>query len=570
MQFSPATTGSANGTLMIASDDTDEPQLTVALTGEGAAIPAPEINLSTLALAFGSVVIGTDSQLDAIITNSGSADLAVTALSTSGDAAFTLVSPTTLPVTIASGASQSVTVEFSPATTGSANGSLVIDSNDTDESQLTVALSGEGSSSGSGGGNSNPDGDGDGIADADDNCPNTSNSNQLNGDNDNAGDVCDSSPGVLSDGVPAQNAFYQPPADLNGDNGDVLWAEEINSADNGRIWKMLYQSQDLHGNRIGISGWLAVPNSPKPASGFPIVSFAHGTTGIADMCAPTQRSTPQDTIALMEEFLARGFVVAATDYQGLGTPGVHHYLIGPSEGRSVLDAARAARKVAGTSSELILFGHSQGGHAVIFANEIAASYAADLDIVGTISSGSAISGTSGALVEATKTSIFKGYVVMAAVAQTAAYGEQASPLSRWLTPYGIDAANSLESICVGELVSTYGALSSGTLFVAGAPLQPGTSAYDIEGDTTPGRRLGSSPMLMLHGRYDNQVPPSFLLPWVESTCSPGQAIQLEWFNTGHRVPYEAPELASPIVFNWIADRFAGRAAPSNCSNVPEP
>ena len=45
----------------------------------------------------------------------------------------------------------------------------------------------------------------------------------------------------------------------------------------------------------------------------------------------------------MKQLVDAGYVVAATDYEGLGTPGVHPYLVGESEGRSVLDAARAAR-----------------------------------------------------------------------------------------------------------------------------------------------------------------------------------------------------------------------------------
>jgi pimeloyl-ACP methyl ester carboxylesterase len=210
----------------------------------------------------------------------------------------------------------------------------------------------------------------------------------------------------------------------------------------------------------------------------------------------------------MDDFLSQGFIVAATDYQGLGTPGTHHYLICPSEAHSVLDSARVARRAAGASDQVILFGHSQGGHAVIFANEIAA--------------------------------------------------------------YGIDAAAALDSICVDQLESTYGAISASSLFVDGAPLPTSTDRYDVDGDTTPGLRRGVSPMLMLHGRSDDQVPPAYLVPWVESTCALGQTIQLEWFNTGHRVPYEAPQLVSPVIFDWIEGRIAGRAAPSNCNAVPQP
>ncbi len=376
---------------------------------------------------------------------------------------------------------------------------------------------------------------------------------------------------VLTAAAPVGDAFYQPPQPLPGNNGDVMWAEEISAASNGRIWKVLYRSQDLNDKPIAVSGWLAIPNAQRPVAGYPIVSFAHGTTGLADFCAPTKRSTPGDTIALLEHFLARGFVVVASDYQGLGTPGVHHYLLGPSEAYSVLDAARAAQRVAGGGSAVILFGHSQGGHAVIFANELAESYTPELNILGTISSGSGVTGTSGAIIEHLKTSTYKGYLVMAGLAQNAAYGDFESPLSRWFTPAGMSAAAALDSICVDQLVATYGTVDGNNIFVAGAPLPTTTPGiYNSDADTTPGLRPGTSPMLMIHGRDDTQVPSSFVVPWVTQTCALGQVIQLRWFDSGHRVPYEVPQLVSPVVFDWIDARLNGLVAPSSCSAVPGP
>jgi pimeloyl-ACP methyl ester carboxylesterase len=82
--------------------------------------------------------------------------------------------------------------------------------------------------------------------------------------------------------------------------------------------------------------------------------------------------------------LARGYVVVATDYPGLGTPGIHPYLIGKSEGRAVLDSVRAARDLpdAAASNRFAVWGHSQGGHASLYTGELAASYAPDLKLVG--------------------------------------------------------------------------------------------------------------------------------------------------------------------------------------------
>jgi dipeptidyl aminopeptidase/acylaminoacyl peptidase len=115
-----------------------------------------------------------------------------------------------------------------------------------------------------------------------------------------------------------------------------------------------------------------------------VASWAHGTSGLADTCAPSKDPGVVSGTPYLRELLDAGFAVVATDYEGLGTPGLHPYLVGESEGRSVLDAARAAAALpdAGASSNVIVYGHSQGGHAVLFAGELAPSYAPDLNLLG--------------------------------------------------------------------------------------------------------------------------------------------------------------------------------------------
>ena len=115
-----------------------------------------------------------------------------------------------------------------------------------------------------------------------------------------------------------------------------------------------------------------------------VVAWAHGTTGVARQCAPSLYPAALRWIPGLANAIGRGYVVAATDYPGLGTVGVHPYLIGESEGRAVLDSVRAARHLdgAGANEHFAVWGHSQGGHAVLFAGALAPRYAPELRLAG--------------------------------------------------------------------------------------------------------------------------------------------------------------------------------------------
>src|SRR5262249_26025550 len=126
--------------------------------------------------------------------------------------------------------------------------------------------------------------------------------------------------------------------------------------------------------------------------GWPVITWAHGTTGVADICAPSRdgldpsANTGETYINPdLNAWLAAGYAVLRTDYEGLGTPGKHPYLVGTSEGRSVLDIVAAARQLDPTiSKRYLIAGHSQGGHAALFAAGLASSWQPGLQLKGTV------------------------------------------------------------------------------------------------------------------------------------------------------------------------------------------
>ncbi|ENV30874.1 hypothetical protein F961_00664 [Acinetobacter baumannii NIPH 60] len=148
-------------------------------------------------------------------------------------------------------------------------------------------------------------------------------------------------------------------------------------------YKMLGQS----GQEVQATSLVFTPNTPPPVGGRPIVVWAHGTTGVADVCAPSKAALADSTKDLISKLLAAGYVVVAPDYEGLGTLGIHPFLNVKSEAFSITDAVVAARNYLSqrnllTSKKWVTVGHSQGGHAALGAAQYASR--AQLDYKGTV------------------------------------------------------------------------------------------------------------------------------------------------------------------------------------------
>jgi Secretory lipase len=111
---------------------------------------------------------------------------------------------------------------------------------------------------------------------------------------------------------------------------------------NGEAFRILYRSTDPSGRPIPVSGAIYIPSGPAPAGGRNIIAWAHPTSGVVPPCAPSLMPDVGGMMWNLPNMIAQGYIVVATDYPGLGTEGIHPYLIGESEARSVLDSVRAA------------------------------------------------------------------------------------------------------------------------------------------------------------------------------------------------------------------------------------
>ena len=212
-------------------------------------------------------------------------------------------------------------------------------------------------------------------------------------------------PSVGDGGV---SAFYVWQDALPATRGSMLREEPLSptqsqpaAAENLRI---LYTSTAGVGGRdrgVAVSGALYLPNGAMPEGGWPIVAWAHGTTGIADVCAPSWRGQSRRDQVYLDAWLSHGFAVVATDYEGLGTPGIHPYLLWRSEGYAVLDAVRAAlqRHPQQLRNQVVVIGQSQGSGAALGATFLSPTYAPQLHVLGTVATGLVVTFRPGAHVK---------------------------------------------------------------------------------------------------------------------------------------------------------------------------
>ena len=194
---------------------------------------------------------------------------------------------------------------------------------------------------------------------------------------------------------PSGSAFYTPPSPTPaGSAGELVWYRPATvnlnvTLPSIKAWTVLYQSTDEHGNRDWVTGTVIVPTAKWSGKGErPVVSYAAGTQGLAQSCAPSLQivaGTEYDGGAIIES-LKKGYAVTITDYQGYTNGAIPTYATGKAEGQAVLDAVRAGRQVPGSgisaSAPVIVWGYSQGGQAASWAAELQSSYAPDVKMVG--------------------------------------------------------------------------------------------------------------------------------------------------------------------------------------------
>jgi acetyl esterase/lipase len=322
---------------------------------------------------------------------------------------------------------------------------------------------------------------------------------------------------------PSGVAFYKPPSKLPGRvHGDVVWTRSLKggaaltAASSNAL--VLYRSTGSDGKPIAVSGSVALPRGRAPRGGWPVVTYAHGTSGIADECAPSRDNGSNAAHAyssysypLMNRWLKRGYAVVRTDYQGLGTPGVHEYLGGVSEGRSTLDIVRAARQLdPRVGKRFVITGHSQGGHAALWAASLARRWTPDLTLRGTVAFAPASHlGEQSPLARSLTQPAGGLGALIAMIIRGADEVDPSVNVRGLLTEKAAALYPQLDQKCLVELgrADSFGGLPPSELFRSDADIGPVVAV--IQRNDPEDLRIAGAPVRIEQGSADSTVQPGF-------------------------------------------------------------
>lgn len=318
---------------------------------------------------------------------------------------------------------------------------------------------------------------------------------------------------------PAGLRFYSPSKLPAGPHGTLIWERPFHGVaalKGATNYLVLYKQVGIRGKEVPVSGIVSIPKGKAPKHGWPVLTFAHGTTGIADQCAPSRDTGPgsgadeADTgiAPLLNTWIKDGYAVVRTDYEGLGTPGPHPYLIGTSEGYGVLDIVNAARQLdPAVSNRMIISGHSQGGQAALWAASQAPRYTPSLHLLGTV----AFAPQSHTAAEASflKVDTSPALTPLAGlILRGVEIQDPALNISSLLTPAGLNLYPQTLTECLNQLESTssLGGLPLNQLVQQSADL---TATIKQIAANDPDNLKIRGPVLLEQGLADTTVAPPF-------------------------------------------------------------
>nr|WP_272928743.1 lipase family protein [Leucobacter luti] len=373
--------------------------------------------------------------------------------------------------------------------------------------------------------------------------------------------------------LPSPGKFYAAPAEVPSEPGQLIRSEQLTEGvpRGAEAWKILYTTTNADGFPAISSGTILAPAQRGDAP-LPLLSIAHGTTGVAAKCAPSLSATPFSDgagAALEQMVTEHGWAAVTSDYVGLGTAGTHPYLIGDAEARNVLDATRAAQQFTEitTTARTVVWGHSQGGQGSLWTGQLAAEYAPELELAG-IAAFAPAADLYG-LAEVNKNDA-PGKTVSAYIAATWNTIYPQLDLSAQLTPGSALPVAKISDLCFNGQ-DVLAAILRGTQVpnqIFPDRLLAGEFGSLLKAQTPVGPF--PAPVLVAQGLADPLVQPAQQRAWVGARCKAGEQIDYRTYpGLDHLSLVAADSPLTPELVQWTLDRWAGAAPTPNCDALPD-
>ncbi len=322
--------------------------------------------------------------------------------------------------------------------------------------------------------------------------------------------------------------------------------------------RFLYHSRDGADHDVASSGVILVPSGSAPSGGWPVIAWAHRSSGVARTCAPSAMRDLYDGDLLLQ-MLKAGFAVVAIDYHGLGTVGPHEYMNTLAEARDVVYAIPAAQQaVPDLGKKWVVDGHSQGGQAAWGVAELEAErhdpgYLGAVSVAGTtylpwsLAHPESLDSASGVYLTWLGYSIqarfpdFKPERMLSKAAMAHYY--LTTEQGCWFTGYAV-----------------YKGKKPTEMLRAGWQSDPSVQQFTDE--TMIGNKPIAGGLLVIASEADKTVPLDGIKDSVNRACAHGQQLFFKTYAGLDHEPLMADSLADQLA--WIKDRFAGKAAAGNC------
>lgn len=373
---------------------------------------------------------------------------------------------------------------------------------------------------------------------------------------------------------PADMRFYDAPAALTGQHGDLI-AYRKTAVDLGtgapatQAWTVKYQSTDSRGAANVVTGTVIVPTTAWTGGGErPVVSYAVGTHGLAQRCAPSLQLTQGKDYeaANIAAALKAGYAVLVSDYQGYTNGATPTYLAGVSQGNAVLDIVRAATQVPSSgitsAARVAIWGYSQGGQSAAWAAQRHATYAPGVKLTAVAAGGvpADFPVTARYLDGNTGASFLLGGVV-----GLAEQYPEAIPLSTLANADGQATIERGKQQCVFEALFdlqndrlaqyTVGNQSLDQLLAAKPEINAVVQAQNLGGEKV------SVPLYQYHGKADEFIPLAQTVALKKRYCSRFSNVTFDTYPSEH---IATQFQAAPYVLSWLGDRFAGKTTLGTC------